>query len=85
MSIIIMMITTNHTDNNSNNSNMNTSTNTNNNSNGIRRHQTCYLRKRATSAAAELRGETHNVSRNRARTQVLPQKPKNYLGASATN
>ena len=34
----------------------------------IRRHQTCHFRKHATSAPAEL-----NVSRDRARTQVLLQ------------
>ena len=33
----------------------------------------------ATSAAAEFGGEIHNVSRNRARTQVLPQAQKSHV------
>ena len=37
----------------------------------IRRHQTCDFCERATSAPAELGGEIHSVSRNRAHTQVL--------------
>ena len=39
----------------------------------IRRHQTCYFRKHATSVPAQFGGEIHNVSRNRAPTQVLLQ------------
>ena len=35
--------------------------------------QTCDFRKHATSAPAELGGETRNVSRNRARAQLLLQ------------
>ena len=49
-----------------------------------RRHQTCYFRKRATSVAAEFAGEIHNVSRNRARTQVLPQAQKLRAYGSGT-
>ena len=49
-----------------------------------RRHQTCCYRKRATFAAAELGGETHNVSRTRARTQVLPQAQKLQAYGSGT-
>ena len=50
----------------------------------FRWHQTCYFRKRATSAAAELGGEIHNVLRNRARTQVLPQARKLHVYGSGT-
>ena len=41
-------------------------------SSGARRHQTRDFGEHATSAPAELGGKIHNVSRNRARTQVLP-------------
>ena len=44
-----------------------------------RRHQTCYFREHATSAPAELGGKFHNVSRNRARTQVLLQAQKLHV------
>ena len=36
------------------------------------RHQTCDFREQAPSAPAELGGEIHNVSQDRARTRVLP-------------
>ena len=38
----------------------------------------------ATSAPAELGGEIHHVSRNRARPQVLPQAPKLHVYRSGT-
>ena len=40
------------------------------------RRQTCDFRKHAISAPAEPGGETHNVSRNQARAQVLLQARK---------
>ena len=42
------------------------------------------LRKRATSAAAELAGEIHHVSRNRAFTKVLLQAQKLHVYGSIT-
>ena len=50
----------------------------------LRQHHTCYFRKRATPAPAKSGGEIHNVSRSRARTQVLPQARKSrvYTGAA---
>ena len=50
----------------------------------IRRHQTCDFREHATSAPAELGGEIHNVSRNRARAQVLLQARKLHVYGSGT-
>ena len=50
----------------------------------LRRHQTCYFRKYTTSAAAELGGKIHNVSGNRARTQVLLQAQKLHVYGSGT-
>ena len=43
-----------------------------------------HARKHATSAAAELGGEIHNVSRNRARAQVLPRAQKLHVYGSGT-
>ena len=43
------------------------------------RHQTCCCRKHASSAAAELGGKIYNVSRNRARAQVLLQARKLHV------
>ena len=48
----------------------------------VRRHQTCHFRRHTTSAPAELGGETHDVSRNRARAQVLPQAQKLHVYGS---
>ena len=45
----------------------------------FRRHKKCYFRKHATSVPAEFGGETHNVSRDRARTQVLLQAQKSHV------
>lgn len=50
----------------------------------IRRHQTCYCRKHATSTAAEFGGEIHNVSRKRARRQVLLQAQTLHVYGSGT-
>ena len=50
----------------------------------IRRHRTCYFRKHVTSAHAELGAEIHNVSRNRARTKVLPQAQKLHVYGNGT-
>ena len=50
----------------------------------FRRHQPCEFREHATSAPAELGGEIHNVSRNRARTQVLLQARKLHVYGSGT-
>ena len=50
----------------------------------FRRRQTCYFRQLATSAPAESRGEMHNVSRNRARTQVLLQVQRSHVYGSGT-
>ena len=49
-----------------------------------RRHQTCDFGKCATSAPAELGGKIHNVSRTRARTQVLLQARKLRVYLSGT-
>ena len=49
-----------------------------------RRHQTCDFGEHATSAPAELGGEIHNVSRNRARTRVLLQARKLHVYGSGT-
>ena len=49
-----------------------------------RRHQTCDFRAHATSAPAELGGEIHNVSHNRACTQVLLQARKLHVYGSGT-
>ena len=49
-----------------------------------RRHQTCDLHECATSAPAELGGETHNVSRSRACTQVLLRVRKLLVCGSGT-
>ena len=43
----------------------------------FRRHQTCYFRKRATSAPAEFGGEFHDVSRNRAGTPTSREISRN--------
>ena len=48
----------------------------------FRPHQTRYFRKHATSVPAELGGKIHNVSRNRTRTQVLPQAQKSHVYGS---
>ena len=50
----------------------------------FRRHQPCDFREHATSAPAELGGEIHNVSRNRAHTQVLLRARKSHLCGSGT-
>ena len=49
-----------------------------------RRNQTCHFGEHATSAPAELAGEIHNVSQNRARTQVLPHARKLHVYGSGT-
>ena len=49
-----------------------------------RRHQLCDFGEHATSAFAELAGETHDVSRNRARTQVLLRARKWHVSGSGT-
>ena len=50
----------------------------------IRRDQTCYFREHATSVPAECGGGIHNISRNRARTQVLLQAQKLHIYGSGT-
>ena len=50
----------------------------------IRWHQTCCFREHTTSAAAAFGGETPNVLRNRARTQVLRQAQKLHVYGSGT-
>ena len=56
----------------------------------FRRHQTCYFRERATSAPAELAGESTsrrgicNVSRDQARVQVRPKAQKLQVYGSGT-
>ena len=50
----------------------------------FRRHQTRAFREHATSATAELGGEIHNFSRNRARTHVLLQAQKLQHASSDT-
>ena len=49
-----------------------------------RRRQKCDFGERDNSAPAELGGETHNVSRNRARTRVLLQARKLHVYGSGT-
>ena len=49
-----------------------------------RRHQPCDFGEHKTSAPAELGGEIQNVSRNRARTQVLMQARKSHVYGSGT-
>ena len=50
----------------------------------VRPYQTCYYRRHPTSAPTELGGEIHNVSRDRDRTQVLPQAQKLHGYGSST-
>ena len=50
-----------------------------------RRHQTCDFGEHATSAPAELGGEIHKVSRNRARTQVFLQARKLHVYGKGTS
>ena len=49
-----------------------------------RRHQMCDFIEHATSAPAELGMEIHNVSRNRARTQVILQAQKLHVYHTVT-
>ena len=49
----------------------------------IRRHQTCYFRKHATSEAADFGGKIHNISRNRD-ARVPPQAQKWHVYGSGT-
>ena len=50
----------------------------------IRRHRTCHFREHATSAPAELGGDIHKVSQNRAHTLVLLQARKLHVYGSGT-
>ena len=86
-----MTIINNH-NNNTNNGNNHTNNSNNSNTFGARfshpRIQAAphvrLFREHATSAPAELGGEIQHVSRNRVRTQVLPQARKLHVYGSRT-